>query len=156
MTIIFDGASQKEQKAIESVFQQTLTKLHQPTDVEISLTFLEEEEIAQLNGQYRQEEKPTDVLSFPMLDIVAGEIIDQTFDADVNFDTGEYMLGDVFICRTVVEKQAKENGHSPLWETCYLAVHSLLHLLGYDHAEEDEKEEMFSLQDTIMKESEIQ
>ena len=156
MTIIFEGASPKEEKAIADIFEQTLTRLNQPKQVEISVTFLDEEEIAQLNEQYRDEPKETDVLSFPMLDIVAGEILDESFDADVNLDTGDYILGDVFICRTVVEKQAQENGHSDLWEICYLSVHSLLHLLGYDHAEQEEKETMFNLQDTILKASNIQ
>ena len=95
---------------------------------EISVTFVSLEEIHELNREYRQVDSPTDVLSFPQFD-----------DLDELPEEGEIMLGDVVICSDRAKEQAEEFGHSFEREIIYLFVHSVLHLLGYDHMEEDEK-----------------
>ena len=102
--------------------------------VEISLSFVSMEEIHQLNKMYRQVDRPTDVLSFPMIEDEEDEIL----------------LGDVVICLEQAQKQAEEYGHSQMREIVYLFVHSVLHLLGYDHMEESDKVQMRQQEELIM------
>ena len=106
---------------------------------EISLTLVSLEEIRELNRDYRDVDRETDVLSFPQFECVE----------DMP-EFGELCLGDVVICLDKVEEQAKEFGHSFERELIYLFVHSLLHLLGYDHMEEDEKQEMREKEEQVM------
>ena len=91
---------------------------------EISVTFVDDEEIARLNAQYRNKPQPTDVLSFPL-----GE----NGKYDVNQETGAAMLGDIVISMQRAMEQASLYGHSLQREVAYLTVHSMFHLLGYDH-----------------------
>ena len=107
--------------------------------VEISLTLVDAEEIQQLNRDYRNVDKVTDVLSFPQFD-----------DLNDLPEDGEIMLGDVIICRQRAEEQAEEFGHSVEREMVYLFVHSVCHLLGYDHMEDDEKAEMRAKEESVM------
>ena len=106
---------------------------------EVSVTFTDNEKIRELNAQYRSIDRATDVLSFPL------------FDEDFE-DEEELALGDVVLSLEKAEEQAKEYGHSFEREVAFLVVHSVLHLLGYDHetSKEDEKE-MFFRQEEIMK-----
>ncbi|MBR3785044.1 MAG: rRNA maturation RNase YbeY [Firmicutes bacterium] len=106
---------------------------------EISVTFVEAEEIRELNRDYRDNDKVTDVLSFPQFD-----------DLNDIPDFGEICLGDVVICKDRAEEQAEEFGHSFEREIIYLFTHSILHLLGYDHMEEDEKKEMRAREEEVM------
>ena len=106
---------------------------------EISLTLVSLEEIRELNRDYRDVDRETDVLSFPQFEGVE----------DMP-EFGELCLGDVVICLDKVEEQAKEFGHSFERELIYLFVHSLLHLLGYDHMEEGEKQEMRQREEQVM------
>ncbi len=106
---------------------------------EISVTFVEEEEIRNLNRDYRNTDKVTDVLSFPQFD-----------DLDEIPEFGEICLGDVVICKERAAEQAEEFGHSFEREIIYLFTHSILHLLGYDHMEEAEKKEMRQREEEVM------
>ena len=106
---------------------------------EISVTFVEAEEIRELNRDYRDNDKVTDVLSFPQFD-----------DLNDIPDFGEICLGDVVICKQRAQEQAEEFGHSFEREIIYLFTHSILHLLGYDHMEEEEKQEMRAREEEIM------
>lgn len=106
---------------------------------EISVTFVDMEEIHQLNLDYRQVDRPTDVLSFPQFD-----------DLNDLPEEGEIALGDVVICKEKAEEQAEEFGHSFEREIIYLFVHSVLHLLGYDHMDEDEKKIMRRREEEVM------
>ena len=106
---------------------------------EISVTFVSLEEIHELNREYRQVDSPTDVLSFPQFD-----------DLDELPEEGEIMLGDVVICSDRAKEQAEEFGHSFEREIIYLFVHSVLHLLGYDHMDEDEKRIMRRREEEVM------
>ena len=91
---------------------------------EISVTFVDNARIHELNKQYRDKDAPTDVLSFPMA---------ENGEYDVDEDTGLVPLGDMVISMEHVAAQAKEYGHSNRRELAYLVAHSVLHLLGYDH-----------------------
>lgn len=110
-----------------------------PDDAEISVTFASKEEIQQLNRDYRNVDRPTDVLSFPLVE-----------DFETLEDGQEIMLGDVVICVEKAEEQAAEYGHSRERELVYLFVHSVCHLLGFDHMEEEEKAEMRQREEEIM------
>lgn len=106
---------------------------------EISVTFVEGEEIRNLNLEYRDTDKVTDVLSFPQFD-----------DLNEIPEFGEICLGDVVICKDRAMEQAEEFGHSFEREIIYLFTHSILHLLGYDHMEEEEKKEMRQREEEVM------
>lgn len=111
-----------------------------PADrVEVSLSFVSEDEIRELNREYRGMDKVTDVLSFPQ------------FEPDEAVpEEGPIFLGDVVICSDVCKRQAEEYGHSENREFTYLFVHSILHLLGYDHMGEDERHQMRKREDGIL------
>ena len=106
---------------------------------EISVTFVEAEEIRNLNREYRNTDKVTDVLSFPQFD-----------DLNEIPEFEEICLGDVVICKDRAMEQAEEFGHSFEREIIYLFTHSILHLLGYDHMEEEEKKEMRQREEEVM------
>ena len=98
---------------------------------EVSVTFVDNEEIAQLNGDFRNKPQPTDVLSFPL-----GE--EDTYDVDQ--DSGNILLGDIVISMEKAMEQAELYGHSLEREVAFLTVHSMHHLLGYDHENGGEEE----------------
>ena len=108
-------------------------------NAEISLSFVSKDEIHRLNRMYRDVDRHTDVLSFPMIE-----------DFNEIDDDEELLLGDVVICTEQAEQQAEEYGHSKEREMTYLFVHSVLHLLGYDHMEEDDKIEMRAREEEVM------
>ncbi len=110
-----------------------------PERIEISVTFVSSEEIKELNGIYREKDAVTDVLSFPQYDSLQ--------DLPKN---GVICLGDVVICPEQDLLQADEFGHTGERELVYLFVHSVFHLLGYDHMDEEEKEEMRLQEEKIM------
>ena len=111
-------------------------------ECELSVTFTDNGKIRILNRDYRGIDRPTDVLSFPMYSFSDGDVPDG--DEHV-------MLGDLVISVEKAREQAAEYGHSLRREIAFLAVHSVLHLLGYDHeTSEDDEKEMFDLQEKIM------
>ena len=117
-------------------------------DCEINILLTDDEGIREVNRDMRDIDRATDVLSFPMFDLVPGEHPDE-FDADP--DTGLVPLGDMCISVERAHAQAEEYGHSFQREICYLCVHSVLHLLGYDHLDEGEmKRQMRAREEEIM------
>ena len=112
---------------------------------EVSVTLTDNEKIHALNKQYREVDKPTDVLSFPLFDF-EGETEEPPIDEVMS------TLGDIVISLEKAREQAEEYGHSFERETAFLCVHSMLHLLGYDHERSEEEDvEMRSKQSEIMK-----
>lgn len=111
-------------------------------NAELNVSLVGEDEIKLLNREHRNIDKITDVLSFPLGD-------DGNYD--INPENGYMLLGDVVICLKRANEQAQEYGHSLERELSFLTVHSMLHLLGYDHVNSKEEEkEMFARQDVIM------
>jgi len=108
---------------------------------ELCIKLVDEATIAQLNEQWMEKTGPTDVLAFPMDELRPGL---------VNEEPEEGVLGDLVLCTSVAARQAVEAGHPAKDEVELLAVHGILHLLGYDHAEADEHKEMFDLQATLL------
>lgn len=115
-------------------------------DAEISVTIVDEEEIKNLNKEYRGKDSITDVLSFPMM-----EFEDEMIFDECDFNGDNVVLGDIVICAKRAKQQAEEFGHSVQREFAFLTVHSMLHLLGYDHEHsEDMEQEMFKRQEEIL------
>lgn len=129
-----------------------------PYEAEINLTLVDEATIASINRDYRQIDRVTDVLSFPMLSYAApGDFSGLEEDVIDNFnpDTGEVLLGDIVICVPKVFAQAEEFGHGTEREFAFLIVHSMLHLFGYDHMEPEEATFMENKQKKILEEMNI-
>lgn len=123
---------------LEDVVKTVLETEGLSLDYEISITFVGKDEIHKLNKEFRNVDRPTDVLSFPM-------------DEDFFIEGVDTMLGDIVICMDVAKEQAKDLGHSLDREIMYLTAHSMLHLLGYDHMEDGEKLEMRTREKEVMK-----
>ncbi|MFD2655173.1 rRNA maturation RNase YbeY [Gracilibacillus thailandensis] len=114
-------------------------------DSELSISFVNNDEIQQLNKQYRELDKPTDVLSFALEEEVDQEI--RIIGADI-----PVTLGDIIISVDKADEQALEYNHSFSRELGFLALHGFLHLLGYDHMNEEDERKMFSRQEEILNE----
>ena len=115
---------------------------------EVDVCITDDEGIREINREMREVDKSTDVLSFPVFDLTPGELPDEE-NADPC--TGLVPLGDMAIAMEHVTAQAKEYGHSEKRELSYLVVHSVLHLLGYDHLDEGEmKRQMRGREETIL------
>ena len=119
---------------------------------EVSVLITDDTRIREINRVFRGIDKPTDVLSFPMQELaVPGRIASGTYAADP--ETGLLPLGDIILSSERVKKQACEYGQTLDRETAYLTVHSVLHLLGYDHTDEaDGREQMRGREKEIMRE----
>ncbi len=133
---------------IQSVCEMALKTENCDFDAEVSITFTDNENIHKINLEHRGIDRPTDVLSFPMIEFDEDKNADSF---DLEYDGDLVVLGDIVISTEQAIKQAKEYGHSIKRELAFLCAHSMLHLLGYDHeiSEEDEKE-MFEKQDNIL------
>lgn len=123
----------------------TLSAAHFERRAEIGVSMVDLGEIRRLNREHRGIDRPTDVLSFPLTD-------DPFQPRPEDLFRGCVTLGDVIVCPEVIAAQAKENGVSFREELARMVIHSVLHLLGRDHAEENEKKEMFDMQETILAE----
>lgn len=115
--------------------------------VSVSLNFVGEDEIKELNKKFREIDKATDVLSFPNLDKKSNQKLSEFKSERVD---GVLFLGDIVICRQIAKNQAKEYGHSEKREVCFLALHGLLHLLGFDHIEKDDEKLMMETSEKIL------
>lgn len=126
-----------------------------PYEAEVNLTLTDNEGIHAINKEFREIDRPTDVLSFPMLSYeTPGDFsfLSEESDDDFNPDTGEAMLGDIIISIDKVREQAKEYGHSEKREYAFLITHSMLHLFGYDHMEAEEASVMEAKQKEFLNE----
>jgi len=131
--------TEENMKAVENAVETVLRTEGEEGNFEVSVSFVTNEEIRELNREYRNVDSETDVLSFPM---------DDEFD-------GKIILGDIVISTKRIIEQANDFGHSLEREMIYLTVHSMLHLLGYDHMIGEEKDEMRSKEKDVMKELQI-
>lgn len=124
-----------------------------PYETEVNLLLTTDEEIHRMNMEFRQIDRPTDVLSFPMIEYeTPGDFSGIREESDDLFDpeSGELLLGDIVISKDKVMFQAEQYGHSPRREYAFLIAHSMLHLFGYDHMEDDERRIMEERQRRIM------
>lgn len=151
MKIYFKGATLFEIFLINITLKRAKEYLSQPKDIALSLSFVKPQQMEELNRTYRGVEDSTDVLSFPCVELDAGEVIDtRKFETDIDLSTGKLFIGDIVICRQRVIWQAHEYGHGYKREAAYLALHGFLHLLGYDHTEPAQKEQMDEVQKRVL------
>lgn len=123
-----------------------------PFECELSLLVTDDASIEELNSEFRHMEKSTDVLSFPMAEFeVPADFSGMEEDVTLfDPDTGEFLLGDIVISMDHVISQAELYGHSRKREFAFLIAHSMLHLMGYDHMDEEERKEMERRQEEIL------
>lgn len=144
-------------KLAEEVITFALDHEAFPYEAEVNLTLVDNETIQEINREHRDIDKPTDVLSFPMISYEsAGDFSKiEDFDDNFNLDTGEALLGDIVISIPKVLEQAENYGHSVKREFAFLIVHSVLHLFGYDHMTPEEAAFMENKQKNILNELNI-
>ena len=150
MKIYFDNVGLFTKPFIKRVLDRALKHLNQPSELlEMSLSIVSPEQIQELNKSFREVDKVTDVLSFPTCDNPTRGAITVVCE-DVNPETDLVNIGDIVICMERAKEQAKEYGHSLKRELAFLSLHGLLHLLGYDHVEEEDEKQMVALQKEIL------
>ena len=137
----------------KKVMEGTLDHENCPYEAEVNLVLTDNEEIRRTNREFRDIDRETDVLSFPMAEYTHpadfSDLEEREPDA-FHPETGELMLGDILISMDKVKEQAREYGHSERRELAFLVAHSMLHLMGYDHMEDGEREEMERKQEEIL------
>lgn len=134
------------------------------SDLEVNIDFVSVNRIKQLNNKFRDKNSKTDVLSFPNLlqvgktnmQVIVDKLKKENFLHEINPETDCILLGDICICKKVAFKHAKEYGNSKLREITYMAIHGFLHLLGYDHMIDEEKNIMRKIEEKIMKHVELE
>ena len=139
---------------IDSALQKTLSDIivyamkteHFTGDYEVSLSVVSADQIRELNANFRQIDRITDVLSFPMYE---REELDE-IEEKKEYEDYEVNIGDIVLCYDRAVEQAKEYGHSLKRDICYLVTHSIFHLLGYDHMEEEEKQMMRTREELVL------
>ena len=127
---------------IDSLLTFAKKQEHIDSEAEISVTFVDKDEIQNINKMYRDKDKVTDVISFALEE-------DEP-EIDMNELDIPRVLGDIIICTDVAHEQAENYGHSFERELGFLALHGFLHLLGYDHMTDEDEKEMFGRQDAIL------
>ncbi len=138
---------------LERIISFVIDYVDCPYEPEVSVTVVSKDEIQVINKEFRNIDKPTDVLSFPMMEYeIPGDFENSLFldSLTVSPESEELILGDIVLCQEIICEQAKEYGHSEEREFSFLVVHSMLHLFGYDHMEEEERILMENKQKEIM------
>lgn len=141
------------EQLINKVIEAALEYEDCPYETEINVVLTNNEEIKEINKEYREIDAPTDVLSFPMVEFLEPSdfsLLEEEQKDCFHPDTGELMLGDIIVSVDKVSSQAKEFNHSEKRELGFLIAHSMLHLCGYDHMEEEEREVMEARQRAIL------
>ncbi|HBZ03590.1 MAG TPA: rRNA maturation RNase YbeY [Lachnospiraceae bacterium] len=158
MEIYIDNTTEDELpdyyvEIIEDVIKGSIEYLKCPYECEVSVTITDNDGIHTINLDERGIDAPTDVLSFPMLDFDNPNDLSyiEKYPQDYfNPETKDLLLGDIVISREKVDSQSAEYGHSDKRELAFLVAHSMLHLFGYDHMEDDERLVMEELQENIL------
>jgi rRNA maturation RNase YbeY len=135
--------TEEQLKTVEDLLQFAAEVEEVAQDAELSVTFVTNERIQEVNREYRKKDQPTDVISFALEEMGEGEI-------EIVGLEQPPVLGDIIISIPRAREQAIEYGHSFMRELGFLAVHGFLHLLGYDHMNEDDEKKMFTKQKDIL------
>lgn len=133
-------------KTLKKIAKSVLKGENQPSrGIAVGVFYVDANEIQQINKEYRNKDKPTDVITFRLLDNPENKkICKANFECDFDDSLGAIYIGEIFICVEVAEAQAGEWGHSLSREVAELFVHGMLHILGHDHEEESERAVMKS------------
>lgn len=147
MELAFENQLSSEYDSLEDTYgglmKVAFDHLQVKKNYEVDVSLVDEGTIHQINRDYRNVDRVTDVISFAFED-------DDSALSTINGDDIPRMLGEIFVCVPRALEQAKEIGNTPERELCFLFVHGLLHLLGYDHMTKEEEEVMFPLQEKIL------
>ena len=139
------GKVRKKYKILaEEIAEKVIEAMNYPKGLEVAIDFVSEKEIKRLNAEFREIDRVTDVLSFPSFQLSVGEILDTEEEMVLMFkqDNGFIHFGDMALCLKQTKRQAKEFGVSVESEIKKLVIHSMLHLMGYDHIEDNDYEIM--------------
>ncbi|MEY2945267.1 MAG: hypothetical protein RL243_9 [Actinomycetota bacterium] len=131
-----------DQDRVNALAEYAMDRMHLHPNTDLFIRFVDLKTMEELHIKFMDEPGPTDVLSFPMDELVPGDNLAVA---------PEGILGDVVVCPDFAKEQAEKAGHAPIDEMLLLITHGILHLLGFDHAEPDEEREMFALQNQILK-----
>ena len=142
------------EKLIEEVVNEAVDYVKCPYECEVNVTIVTNERIHEINNEFRGIDKETDVLSFPMIDYVSPgdfSVLEDGLTEDFfNPESGELILGDIILSVDKIIEQAASYGHSQQRELGFLVAHSMLHLFGYDHMQDEEREVMEEKQRDIL------
>jgi len=146
MTVIVENESSHEfsleqENMVHKIIEEALKMESYNSEAEISVTIVTNEKIQELNNTFRDKNSVTDVLSFPQIDFALGESAPEK---------GEYLLGDIVFSFDKAIQQAEEYGHNLDREIGFFIAHSMLHLMGYDHQDDDSEQIMFEKQEKIL------
>lgn len=163
MTINYEYEALKQlefdyEALLNRVIEACMDYVNCPYEAEINVLFTDDEHIKQINLEYRGIDKPTDVLSFPSVEYkIPGDFsgLEDTMFDSFHPETGELLLGDIVISVDRASQQAQEYGHSLEREVAFLTAHSMFHLFGYDHMEEDERILMEEKQNAVLQKLQI-
>ncbi|MGP1403075.1 MAG: rRNA maturation RNase YbeY [Catonella sp.] len=158
MTILVENEAKRVldfdyEEVIKDVVKRVVDTENCPYEVEVNVLLTNNEEIHEANRDFRNIDRPTDVLSFPMVDYdfpADFSLVNESPEGYLNPETDELLLGDIMISVDKVYEQAEEYGHSRKREFAFLIAHSMLHLLGYDHMEDEERVVMEAKQKAIL------
>ena len=152
-------------KKINQAYSYALDFLNiENKNLEFNISFVSKKKIKVLNNEFRHIDKVTDVLSFPNLlepnitdmQLIIDKLSIEKYKMDINPETNCIIVGDICICKSVVYSHAKEYGNTRLREMVYMAVHGLLHLLGYDHIKDEDRRIMRDVEEKIMTHVDLQ
>lgn len=158
MTILVENEAEREpdfdyEEVIKAVIKKTVETESCPYEIEVNVLLTGNDEIQEANRNFRDIDRPTDVLSFPMVDYSSPSdfsSVNESPECYLNPETDELVLGDIMISVDKVYEQAEEYGHSRKREFAFLIAHSMLHLLGYDHMEDEERVVMEAKQEAVL------
>ena len=158
MTVTIEYEAEKKlslpyEEIIREIVEASLDYEECPYEAEVNVILTDNPSIREINREHRQIDAPTDVLSFPMVDYgrpADFSHVEEQAEDYFNPETGELMLGDIILSVDKVREQAESYGHSETRELAFLVAHSMLHLCGYDHMEDGEREEMERRQHEIL------
>lgn len=150
ITVVNDTPNEELEALITRVVNGVLDAENVEQNCDVCVMITDDENIHELNLEHRGVDRPTDVLSFPMLELTPGRKIEVN-PLEIDESTGAVMLGDIVISEDRARAQAQEYGHSEEREFAFLTAHGMLHLLGYDHEKGEEDEKLhFSRQEEIL------
>lgn len=155
MTVYFENEQDKEigfdyEQLIKDVISAVTESEGCPYDFQASVVITDNESIKAVNSEFRDIDRETDVLSFPMHQYETPADYDELTDDDFDPETEELLLGDIMISYEKAVAQAAEYGHSVKREIAFLTAHSVLHLLGYDHMEDEDRKIMEEKQESVL------
>lgn len=143
--------TEQEEKIAKKILK-TVCKIHgiKPRHISADITMVDKEEIRNLNSSTRNIDKATDVLSFPAEDCIVFPFDIKNYKEVLSPEDKTLYIGEIIVCRDIMNEQAVEYGHSTERECAFLITHGFLHLLGYDHIEEDERAVMRAKEDEVL------